>query len=170
VARAYKEIKLFRDMASAAKSAEGVISLDYKLSGRLNANMQPVYPSLKGGGVLSAEKVKLNGYKLFGAVGDKTEHKGLDTGDVSKINIETTIANNIITIKRTKMRMSGFRLRFEGQVSFDNTLNLSFRLGLPPFGILGIPMHITGTENNPKIALGKASKDDTLKETEDNEE
>jgi AsmA protein len=167
IARAYKEIKLFHDMASAASSAEGVISLDYKLNGRLNENMQPVYPSLKGGGVLSAEKVKLKGYKLFGAVGSKTDKQGLDTGDVSKVNMETTIANNIITIKRTKMRMAGFRLRFEGQVSFDNALNLNFRLGLPPFGILGIPMHITGTESNPKIKLGAASKDDTLKEADD---
>ncbi|HEY4323173.1 MAG TPA: AsmA-like C-terminal region-containing protein [Mucilaginibacter sp.] len=167
IKRAYQEIKLFHDMASAAKSAEGIISLDYKLNGRLNSNMQPVYPSLKGGGVLSVQKVKLKGYKLFGAVGSKTDHNGLDTGDVSKVNIETTIANNIITIKRTKMRMSGFRLRFEGQVSFDNALNLNFRLGLPPFGIFGIPMHITGTENDPHIHLGAASKDDTLKETDD---
>lgn len=154
-------------MASSAKSAEGLVSLDYKLGGRLNANMQPVYPSLKGGGVLSVKKVKLHGFKLFSAVGNKTDHKGIDSGDVSKVNIETSIANNIISIKRTKMRMAGFRLRFEGQASFNNALNLQFRLGLPPLGIFGIPMHITGTEDKPMIHLGNAKKEDELKETED---
>lgn len=168
IKKAYQQIKLFRDMATSAKGAEGIVSLDYKLSGRLNNNMQPVYPSLKGGGVLSVKKVKLHGLKLFGAVGGKTNHNGIDTGDVSKVDIETTIANNIITIKRTKMRMAGFRLRFEGQVSFDNALDLNFRLGLPPFGIFGIPMHITGTEANPQIHLGAATKEDELKETSDN--
>ena len=158
IKKAYQQIKLFRDMATSAKSAEGLVSLDYKLNGRLNSNMQPVYPSLKGGGVLSVKKVKLQGFKLFGAVGNKTNHNGIDSGDVSKVDIETTIANNIITIKRTKMRMAGFRLRFEGQVSFDNALNLQFRLGLPPFGIFGIPMTITGTEANPIIHLGKVKK------------
>ena len=154
-------------MATSAKNAEGLISLDYKLAGRLNSDMKPVYPSLVGGGVLSVEKVKLKGFKLFSSVGNKTDHKGIDTGDVSKVNIETTIANNIITIKQTKMRMAGFRLKFDGQVSFDNALNLHFRLGLPPLGIFGIPMTITGTESKPIIHLGKGKQEDELKETED---
>jgi len=113
------------------------------------------------------EKEKLHGFKLFGSVGNKTNHKGIDSGDVSKVNIETSIANNIITLKRTKIRMAGFRLRFEGQVGFNNALNLHFRLGLPPFGIFGIPMTITGTETKPIIHLGNGKKDDELKETGD---
>jgi AsmA protein len=167
IKKAYNQIKLFRDMATSAKSASGEVSLDYKLSGRLNANMQPVYPSLKGRGMLSVKKIKLHGLKLFSAVGSKTDHNGLDTGDVSKVNIETTIANNVITIKQTKIRMAGFRLKFGGQVSFDNALNLHFRLGLPPFGIFGIPMIITGTESKPNIHLGKGKKEDELQETDD---
>ena len=167
IQKAYRQIKLFRDMATSAKSAEGQISLDYKLSGKLNSNMQPVYPSLKGGGVLSVKKIKLHGFKLFSAVGRKTNHNGIDSGDVSKVDIETTIANNIITIKRTKMRMAGFRLRFDGQVSFDNALDLHFRLGLPPLGIFGIPMTITGTQAKPVIHLGNGKKEDELKETDD---
>jgi AsmA protein len=169
IKKAYKQVKLFHDMASSAANAEGIVSLDYKLSGRLNSNMQPVYPSLKGGGVLSVKKVKLNGFKLFSSVGNKTDHKGIDSGDVSKVNIETTIANNIITIKQTKIRMAGFRLKFDGQVSFENALNLHFRLGLPPFGIFGIPMTITGTQAKPVIHLGNGKKEDELKETDDSD-
>jgi len=37
-------------------------------------------------------------------------------------------------------------------------------LGLPPLGILGIPMTITGTQDNPKVKLGKQTED--LQETE----
>ena len=169
IKKAYKQVKLFHDMATSAANAEGIVSLDYKLGGRLNSNMQPVYPSLKGGGVLSVEKVKLKGFKLFSAVGKKTNHNGIDSGDVSKVNVETTIANNIITIKKTKVKMAGFRLKFDGQVSFDNALNLHFRLGLPPLGILGIPMTITGTESKPNIHLGNGKKEDELKATEDDD-
>jgi AsmA protein len=168
IQRAYKEIKLFRDMASSAASAQGIVSLDYKLSGKLNSEMMPVYPSLKGGGVLSLKKIKIKGFKLFGAVGKTTGRDSLGReSDVSKVDIKTTIANNIITIERTKMRVAGFRPRFEGQVSFDSRLNLQFRLGLPPFGIFGIPMTITGTQDKPKIKLGKGKKEDELQETPD---
>jgi AsmA protein len=168
IKRAYNEIKLFHDMASSAKSASGIVSLDYKLSGKLNSNMRPVYPSLKGGGVLTLKQIKVKGFKLFGAVGKQTGHDSLSKpSDVSKVDIKTTIANNIITIERTKMRIAGFRPRFEGRVDFNGNLNMQFRLGLPPFGIFGIPMTITGTQENPKIHLGHGKKEDELKEEAD---
>ena len=167
IQRAYKEVKMFHDMASSAAHVQGIVSLDYKLNGKLNADMRPIYPSIKGGGVLSVKKVKLYGFKLFTAVGKQTGHDSLAKGDVTKVDIKSTIANNIMTIERTKMRMAGFRPRFEGQVSLDGKLNLQFRLGLPPFGIFGIPMTITGTQENPKIKMGKAKKEDELKETEE---
>jgi AsmA protein len=168
IQKAYKQIKLFRDMATSAKSAEGIVSLDYKLSGKLNSNMKPIYPSLKGGGVLSIKKVKIKGFKLFGAVAKETGKDSLGKpSDVSKVDIKTTIANNIIIIERTKMRVAGFRPRFEGQVDFSGNLNLHFRLGLPPLGIFGIPMTITGTQDKPKIHLGNGKKEDELKEDTD---
>ncbi len=168
VKRAYKEIKLFRNLATSASKAEGIISLDYQLSGRLNSEMSPVYPSLKGGGVLSVKKVKMNGLKLFSAVSKET-NKDVNDPDISKVDIKSTINNNLITVERTRMKVSVFRLRFEGQASFDGKLNLKFRVGLPPLGIIGIPLRITGTQENPVVKLGKGNKNG-LEETEDTDE
>lgn len=164
VKRAYNEIKIFHDLATAASKAEGIVSIDYKLTGKLNENMMPIYPSLVGGGTLSVKKVKLSGLKLFNAVGSKTGKDDIKDPDLSKVDFKTTIKNNIITLERTKMKVSGFRIRLEGQTSFDQKLNLKMRLGLPPLGIIGIPIKVTGTSEDPKIAVGK--KTDQLEETE----
>ena len=75
IKRAYNEIKIFREMASAAEKAQGIISLEYKLKGRLNANMEPVYPSLIGNGVVSVKDIKMHGMKMFSAVAKKTSQK-----------------------------------------------------------------------------------------------
>ncbi|HEX3385884.1 MAG TPA: hypothetical protein VHS53_11875, partial [Mucilaginibacter sp.] len=118
--------------------------------------------------VLTLQKVKVKGFKLFGSVAKATGKDSLaKPNDASKVDIKTTIANNIITIERTKMRFAGFRPRFEGQVDFSGNLNLKFRLGLPPLGIFGIPMTSTGTQEKPVIKMGKGGKDNDLKEQAD---
>jgi AsmA protein len=166
VKRAYNEIKIFRDLASSASKAEGIISLHYDLAGKLDASMMPVYPTLKGGGVLSLKKVKVSGLKLFSAVGKASGRDSISNPDLSDVQIKSTIANNIITIERTKMKIMGFRPRIEGQVGFDSRLNLKFRLGLPPFGIIGIPMTVTGTSENPKVQMRRGKDSDNLDGTD----
>lgn len=167
VKRAYNEIKMFREMASAAESAEGIISLDYNVAGKLNDQMQPIYPSLFGGGILSVKDVKMKGFKMFNAVSKKTGKDAIKNPDLSKVDIKTTIKNNIITIERFKFKVAGFRPRIEGTTSFDGKLNIKMRLGLPPLGIIGIPLTVTGTQENPKVKLGKKGED--IEETEYND-
>lgn len=164
IKRAYNEVKMFREMASAAESAEGIVSLDYNVAGILDGNMMPIYPSLTGGGTLSVKNVKMKGFKMFGTVSKKTGKDAIANPDLSKVDIKTKIKNNIITIERFKFKVTGFRPRIEGTTSFDGKLNIKMRLGLPPFGLLGIPLKITGTQENPNVKLGKQTED--LEETE----
>lgn len=165
IKRAYKEVKLFREMASAAEKAEGIISLDYNLKGRLNSNMEPVFPSLSGNGVISVKNVKMYGMKMFGSVAKKTNKESIRNPELSKVDIKSSIKNNIITLERFKFKFAGFRPRIEGTTSLDGRLNLKMRLGLPPLGILGIPLTITGNKDNPKIKIGRKTED--LEETKD---
>ncbi|MNF34898.1 hypothetical protein D3C84_157520 [compost metagenome] len=165
IKKAYNEIKIFREMASAAESAQGIVSLDYYLKGKLNADMSPIYPSLAGGGVLSIKEVQLKGMKMFNAVAKTTNNEAIKNPEISKIDIKSSIKNNIITIERFKFKFAGFRPRIEGTSSLDGKLNIKMRLGLPPLGIIGVPLVITGNKDNPKIKIGK--KSDDLEETKD---
>ncbi|MEO6175133.1 MAG: AsmA-like C-terminal region-containing protein [Flavobacterium circumlabens] len=165
IKRAYNEIEVFRKMASAAEKAQGIVSLDYQLKGRLTGNMEPVYPSLVGGGTLSVKDVKVRGLKMFNAVSKETSSEAMKNPDLSKVEIKTTIKNNIMTVERFKFKFAGFRPRIEGTTSLDGKLNLKMRLGLPPLGIFGIPLTVTGTQNSPKVKVGRKTED--LEETKD---
>ncbi|TCN60634.1 hypothetical protein D0809_01920 [Flavobacterium circumlabens] len=165
IKRAYNEIEVFRKMASAAEKAQGIVSLDYQLKGRLTGNMEPVYPSLVGGGTLSVKDVKVRGLKMFNAVSKETSSEAMKNPDLSKVEIKTTIKNNIMTVERFKFKFAGFRPRIEGTTSLDGKLNLKMRLGLPPLGIFGIPLTVTGTQNAPKVKVGRKTED--LEETKD---
>jgi AsmA protein len=169
IKKAYNEIKIFRELASAAEKAQGTISLEYKLKGRLNANMNPVYPSLVGNGVISVKDIKIHGMKMFSTVANTTNHDKIKNPELSKVEIKSSIKNNIITLERFKFKFAGFRPRIEGTTSLDGKLNLKMRLGLPPFGLFGIPMTITGTADNPKVKVGKQTEDLIETKDEDNE-
>ncbi|RZJ71596.1 AsmA-like C-terminal region-containing protein [Flavobacterium sp.] len=153
VKRAFNEIEMFKELATSAGKAEGIISVDYKLNGELDANMNPVYPSLEGGGVVTLKAIKIRGLKMFGSISDKTGSDGLNDPDLSRVDIKTNIKNNVIEVERTRMKVAVFRLRFEGKTSFDGQLALRMRLGLPPFGLVGIPIAITGTHEDPKVKV-----------------
>lgn len=170
IQRAYKEITLFREMVSMAKDAYGQVSLNYKLSGQLDKDMFPIMKSLEGAGVLSIEDISFKGFKLLGAIADKTDAKSLEKGTLSKVDIKSSIKDNVMTIERTKMKMAGFRPRFEGQVSLDGDLNIGFRLGLPPLGLIGIPMRITGNAEDFDIKLGRYKASEVLGQGSDDDE
>jgi len=163
VKRAYNEIKLFKEIVTAAENAEGIIGLNYTIKGVLNNQMQPVLSSLEGKGTLSVKQVKMKGFKLLNTVASRTENPEMKDPDITKVDIKSTIKNNLLTIEKFKCKAASCRLRFEGQSSLDGKLNLKMRVGLPPLGLIGIPIKITGTQDNPQIKLGKKTED--LEET-----
>jgi AsmA protein len=170
IQRFYEEVPLFAEMAPSAKTVKGQVSLKYQLAGRLDADMMPVMPSLKGGGTLSLHNVQVKGLKLFAVVANKTGKDSMANPNLKAVNLNTTIANNVMTLERTKMKIMGFRPRMEGQATLDGRLNLRFRLGLPPFGVIGIPMTVTGTMENPNVQMRKGKEEDELEETEEEED
>ena len=167
IAKAYNEIPMFHQMATSASGVQGVVGLDYTLNGRLDENMHAVYPSLKGGGVISLKNVKLKGFKMMNAVSKGTAYEQLKDPDLSGILLKSSINNNIITLEKVKLRIAGFRPRFEGQVSMDGVLNIKGRIGLPPLGIFGIPFTVKGTSDNPQVKLKRDKAGKLLQETED---
>ncbi len=165
VKRAYNEVELFRNLSTAAGKCEGIISLDYTLKGVVKSGMEPVYPSLEGGGTITLKKVKVMGLKLFTAMSRNLEKEKLKSPDLSKVEIKTTIKNNVITLERTRLKIAGFRLRMEGESNFDGAIRFKTRLGLPPLGIFGIPIRILGTMDQPKFKYGRGNQDEEVEET-----
>jgi len=153
IQRAYKEIPMFRDMVSAAEKAEGIISIDYKIKGDLDGNMGPIYPSLDGGGTIGIRDVKVSGLKMFGSISEKTGQKDLDNPNMKDITVKTSINNNLIRIDDFTFKVAGFRPTIKGTTSFDGLLDLRIRLGLPPGGLIGIPITVVGTQSDPQIKV-----------------
>ena len=153
VQRAYKEIDMVREMATAAKDVKGIVSLDYKLKGDFDKNMRPIYPSLEGGGIVNLRDVEVKNLKMLSAVGDNIGAKAFDNPDMKGVNIETHIKNNLIHVDKFTFKVSVLRPSISGTTSFNGLLDLQVRVGLPPAGWIGFPIVVTGTHEKPKIKI-----------------
>jgi len=170
IKRAYNEVEMFRNLSTSAGKCEGIVSLDYTIKGKLDAGMNPVYPSLEGGGVLSLKKIKVMGLKLFTDMSKNLEKEKIKNPNLSKVDLKTSIKNNVITLEQTKMKISGFRLKIAGESNFNGSISAKARLGLPPLGIIGVNMRVLGTMDNLKFKYGKGSGDQDVDETQYSDE
>lgn len=153
VQRAYKEIDMVREMATAAKDVKGIVSLDYKLKGDFDGNMKPIYPSLEGGGNVNLRDVEVKNLKMLSAVGDNIGADAFDNPDMKGVDINTTIKNNLIHVEPFTFKVSILRPSISGTTSFNGLLDFRVRVGLPPGGWIGFPIVVTGTHEKPKIKI-----------------
>jgi len=153
VQRAYKEIDMVREMATSAKDVSGIVSLDYKLKGDFDANMNPIYPSLEGGGVVNLRDVAVKNLKMLSVIGDKVGADAFNNPDMKGVNIETHIKNNLIHIDEFTFKVSVLRPSISGTTSFNGLLDILVKVGLPPAGWIGVPVVVTGTHDKPQIKV-----------------
>jgi len=153
VQRAYKEIDMVREMATAAKDVKGIVSLDYKLKGDFDANMKPIYPSLEGGGNVNLKDVEVKNLKMLSAVGNDIGSEAFNNPDMKGVDINTTINNNLIHVEPFTFKVSVLRPSISGTTSFNGLLDFRIRVGLPPGGWIGFPVVVTGTHEKPKIKI-----------------
>lgn len=153
VQRAYNEIDMVREMATAAKNVKGIVSLNYKLKGDFDKNMTPIYPSLEGGGVVNLRDVEVKNLKMLSAVGDNIGAKAFNNPDMKGVNIETHIKNNLIHVDKFTFKVSILRPTISGTTSFNGLLDLRVRVGILPGGLIGFPIVVTGTHEKPQVKI-----------------
>jgi AsmA protein len=151
VQRAYKEIDMVREMATSAKDVSGIVSLDYKLKGDFDANMNPIYPSLQGGGVVNLRDVAVKNLKMLSVIGDNVGADAFNNPDMKGVNIKTQIKNNLIHIDEFKFKVSVLRPAISGTTSFNGLLDILVKVGLPPAGWISVPVAVTGTHEKPEL-------------------
>ncbi len=152
--KAYKEVKLVRDLLPAAGDAQGKFSVVYKLQGELNSDFSPKMETLFGGGEMRIANAKINGMKIFEELSKVSKKKEVNDPHLKDFVMRSEIKDNKIYIKPFSIKVSGFDADIEGISEITGAIQYLVKLELPPIGIK-IPFHVTGTYSNPKVAIGK---------------
>jgi AsmA protein len=153
--RAYREVKLIRDLAPSAANTYGKFSTTYKLKGELKKDMTPKLETLAGGGVMRIAEAKINGMKMFDEISKAAKKNEINDPHLKDFTMETEIRDNKIIVKPFSIKVSGFDTDIEGVNTMSGMVNYLVKIELIPFTKIKIPFHVTGKYDNPKVALGK---------------
>lgn len=156
--KAYREIKLFRDLAPSASKAYGKFSITYKLKGELAKDMQPKLETLSGGGTMRIAEARINGMKLFEEISKTAKKNEINDPHLKDFTMETEIRDNKIFVKPFSMKMAGFDADIEGVNTMSGAIDYLIKVELVPFTKIKIPFHVTGRYDAPKVVLGKGHK------------
>ncbi len=154
IEKAYKEMKLVRQLLPAAGDAEGRFSITYKLKGELAQDFSPKLETLKGGGTMRIAEAKFNGMKIFEEISKASKKDEVNDPHLKDFVMRTEIRDNKIYVKPFSLKVSGFNTDVEGVSDISGSLRYLVKIELLPFKIK-TPFHVTGTYDNPKVTLGK---------------
>jgi len=153
--KAYNEVKMFRDMAPSAANTYGKFSVTYKLKGELEKDMSPKLQMLEGGGVMRIADAKINGMKMFEEISKSAKKNEINDPHLKDFVMETEIKDGKIIVKPFAIKVAGFDAEIEGFNTMAGMVSYIVKIELVPLTKIKIPFHVTGTYDNPKVALGK---------------
>lgn len=156
VNRAYKEIALVRKLAPAAGDTYGRMSINYKLSGELTRKGNIKLESLKGGGNITITDAKINGMKMFDEISRSAKKQDMKDPELKNLSMDSEIHDNKLYVKPFSLKVNGLNTDIEGSNDITGgNLNYLIKIELIPIDKMKIPFHVTGTYDDPKVAMGK---------------
>lgn len=155
IQRAYREMKLVRELLPAAADAAGRFSIDYNLRGELDSTMYPRTHTLVGGGDMHIAEAKINGMKVFERLSKAARKKEISDPHLKDFTMTTEIRDNKIFVKPFHVKVSGFNTEIEGVNDLSGAVNYVIKVQLLPLEVLRIPFNVSGTYDNPRVTLGK---------------
>jgi len=157
IQRAYRELQLIQKFAPAASGTEGLFSIDYKISGQLDQEMNPIIETIRGGGILHIDSAKINGMKVFQKLSKKAKKDEINDPHLKNFNLESTIENSQLFVKPFSVKISGFQTEIEGVTNVNGYINYLVKVDLFIKGIK-IPFRVTGHYSDPKVTIGKGKR------------
>lgn len=144
-------------------AAEGLFSTQYKLRGEVAPDFMPVYSTLAGSGKIFIDSVSVKGMKLFTHIKNVSKKDEFHNPDLNDIVMDTEIKDSKLVIYPFTFKVSKFMTEVEGSQTFDNIMDYSVKLSVPPLKRVKIPISITGSADKPLIKLGKGFSHEDFK-------
>jgi len=178
--KAFENISLINNLVPIANVMTGKFSTNFSLNGLLNENMDPVYETMNGSGLVNVIESSVSNPKIISSLSNFSSLSDLNkTIEISNLGIKAEIKNGRLYIDPFDVQLGNYSSTISGSNGIDGSLDYMIKMLVPGKYIknsLGnkitkftnfqsgassniiLPFKITGTYNEPKISLAFGSE------------
>lgn len=177
---AYNQIGLMQSIAPVAENIQGDFSTGFEMKTMLDANLKPVFETMRGNGTLQTSQLIVEGSSVFDQVSDMLGNDNFKRLVTDGLNFSYEFINGRLFQSPFTIKQFDMDLTLGGSVGFDQSIDYDMLFAIP-FGMLGeqlaseinnvaqqldipgleigpqtkvnIMAKLTGEVQNPKIAL-----------------
>ena len=131
VQQTVKTFNTVEKLAPIAKSSEGSYSASMEIKGDLKANMDPIYESMFGFGMLSTDDIQIKDYKPLKKVSEAIKYDKLNPLAVKDVDISFKITEGKVFVEPFDLKVGKSKVTIAGSNSFDQTIDYTFSFAIP---------------------------------------
>ena len=166
IVESYNSVVSIQKLSPIIKNCSGKMSTSFHVNTYLDYNLNPVYNTLNGKGLITSDNIKISNNKLFGTLATLTQMDKFKNPSLENVELMFEIKDGNIEILPTKFMLAKSKASVEGVSNLDKTIDFQLGLTLPsntaknlidglPFVNLPNEIEILaligGTIDNPKI-------------------
>ena len=128
---AFKTFNTVEKMAPIAKEAKGKFSTTFRFDSRLDENMDPIYPSINGGGDLFINDLMIENNELFDKVADALKNDKYRKMRAENLKIKYQFKDGKLFVKPFDIKIGTSAAKVSGWTSFEQQMEYLFEFKIP---------------------------------------
>lgn len=120
-----------KKIAAIAERCNGEFSSSFKVNGRMNESMDPILPTLNGGGKLSTQQVSINNFEPLSKLADALKMNQYKQLNLSNINLSFKFKNGSLSVEPFETSLAGSKAVIGGTTGFDQSIDYDINLSIP---------------------------------------
>jgi uncharacterized protein involved in outer membrane biogenesis len=125
-----------KKMAPIAERCTGKYSTQFSFAGTLDSKMQPVLPSLTGGGKLSTQQVTVSNFEPISKVAEALKMEKYKKMELNNVNLSFEFKEGRVFVKPFDVKIGNTATKISGSNGFDQSIDytMSFEIPRSEFG------------------------------------
>jgi hypothetical protein len=131
ITKTFETFNTVKKLAPIAKYAKGKFGTQLKFAATLDEHMEPVLPTLTGGGKLQTKNVVVEGFEPINKLADALKQEKYKRITFENINASYKFVNGRVEVDEMPIKSGNIAGLVKGSTGFDQTIDYTWNLEIP---------------------------------------